>query len=303
MSESKYKRWMVGLDFSDIDPKVINRVSHLSRILKPDVINFVHVEKELDIPIYIPKELTNLVPTASEQYAEKMEEIVSKNFDNLDVTWHAKVVGGKTFDTLIKWVKDENIDFFIAGRKRYREGSGLLPHKLLRSLACPALFIPDMKMPGTKKILVAVDFSNHSLIALRTALKLAESGEISVDCLHIYSVPIGHYSTGKTYKEFVEIMRVNAMKEFQRFTKSLDPKPNLKCLILDKTSAAELIYDECKDGNYDLVIMGSKGQSAGSVMLLGSTAEKLIRMNRKCMSWIVKMKDEHIGFFKALSKI
>ncbi|MEP1095567.1 MAG: universal stress protein [Cyclobacteriaceae bacterium] len=303
MSESKYKRWMVGLDFTEIDAKVINRVSHLSRIIKPDIINFVHVEKELDIPIYIPEELKNFVPTANDQYVEKMEEIISENFENTEVAWQANVVGGKTLNTLIKWVKDENIDFFIAGRKRYSEGTGLLPHKLLRNLACPALFIPDMKMPGTKKILVAVDFSKHSMVALQTALKLAESGDITVDCLHIYNVPIGYYSTGKTYDEFAEIMHTNAEKEFQRFTKSLGKELVLKCVLLEKASAAELIYDECKDGNYDLVMMGSKGQSKGSVILLGSTAEKLIRMNRKCMSWIVKMKDEHIGFFKALSKI
>jgi len=303
MSESKYKRWMVGLDFTEIDAKIIKRVSHLSQIIKPDIINFVHVEKKLDIPIYIPEELKNLVPTAKEQFVEKLEGIISKHFTNTEVAWQAKVIGGKTFDTLLKWVKDENIDFFIAGRKRYREGSGLLPHKLLRSLACPALFIPDKKMPGTMKILVAVDFSKHSLVALQTALKLAESDEISVDCLHIYSVPIGYYRTGKSFEEFADIMKVNAQKEFQRFTKSLDGKFNIKFVQLDKSSAAELIYDECKEGNYDLVMMGSKGQSTGSVILLGSTAEKLIRMNRKCMSWIVKIKDEHIGFFKALSKI
>lgn len=303
MSKSKYKRWMVGLDFTATDEKIINRVSHLSRIVKPDIIYFVHVEKELDIPIYIPKEYQNIVPTANEQYASKLEGIINKHFENEEVSWEAKVVGGRTLNTLVNWVKDENIDFFIVGRKESKEGSGILPHKLLRSLACPALFIPDIKMPGTKRILVAIDFSEHSFVALKTATKLAKSGEITIDCLHIYSVPVGYYSTGKSFEEFAEIMNHNAQKEFLRFTKSLDGEFNLKCVQLDKSSAAELIYEESKEGNYDLVMMGSKGQSAGSVVLLGSTAEKLIRMNQRCMSWIVKMKDEHIGFFKALSKI
>lgn len=294
---------MVGLDLSSIDRKIIQRVSHLSRIIKPDIIHFVHVEKELDIPIYVPAEYKDVVPTATEQYEEKMRTLVEDNFDNASVEWKVSVVGGKTFDTLVNWVKEENIDFFIAGRKKSEEGSGILPHKLLRSLICPALFIPESKMPGSKKILVAVDFSDHSMMALKTAIKLAESGEITVHCLHIYSVPIGYHSTGKTYDEFSEIMRVNAEKEFKRFSKALDAELDLKCVLLEKTSPAEVIYEECKSGNYDLVIMGSKGQSAGSVMLLGSTSEKLIRMNYACMSWIVKIKDEYIGFFKALSKL
>ncbi len=303
MSESNYKKWMVGLDFTSIDDKIIQRVGHLSRIIKPDIIHFVHVEKELDIPVYIPEEYKDVVPTPAEQYEEKLEKIVRESFDNKDVKWQVNVVGGDTFDTLVDWVKKEDIDFFIAGRKNHEDGSGILPHKLLRSLACPALFIPEAGMPGSKKILVALDFSNHSLNALKTALKLAESGEITVDCLHIYSVPIGYYSTGKSYEEFAEIMRNNAEKEFERFIKPLGVDLKLKSILLEKASAAEVIYDECKEGNYDLVMMGSKGQSAGSVVLLGSTSEKLIRINQRCMSWIVKIKDEHIGFFKALSKL
>ncbi len=294
---------MVGLDFTSIDNKIIQRVGHLSRIIKPDLIHFVHVEKELNIPIYIPEEYKDVVPTATEQYEEKMEKLVKESFDNENVEWQVNVVGGETFDTLVDWVKKENIDFFIAGRKKHEDGSGILPHKLLRSLACPALFIPEEKMPGSKKILVAVDFSRHSFVALKTALKLAESGEITVDCLHIYSVPIGYYSTGKSYEEFSEIMKDNAEKEFKRFIKPLGADLKLKCTLLEKASAAEVIYDECITGDFDLVMMGSKGQSSGSVILLGSTSEKLIRINQRCMSWIVKIKDEHIGFFKALSKL
>ena len=302
-SEATYKRWMVGLDFTSVDEKVINRVNHLSRIIKPDIIHFFHVEKELNIPVYIPEEFKNVVTTPQEHYQEKMEAIITAHFDNDDVEWKATVVGGKTFETLLKWAKKEKIDFFIVGRKKSNHGSGILPHKLLRSLSSPALFIPEMKMAGTKKILVAVDFSKHSKIALKTALKLAESGNIKVECLHIFSVPIGHYSTGKSFEEFADIMKKNAQKEFDAITKSLNCTVDLKSVLLEKSSPAELIYNESKKGNYDLVMMGSKGQTDASVILLGSTSEKLIRMNDNCMTWIVKLKDEHIGFFRALSKI
>ena len=98
-------------------------------------------------------------------------------------------------------------------------------------------------------------------------------------------------------------MKVNAEKEFKRFSSPLDVDLKLKCILLEKASAAEVIYKECKEGQFDLVMMGSKGQSAGSVILLGSTSEKLITMNQLCMSWIVKIEEEHIGFFKAIGKL
>ena len=94
MSESNYKRWMVGLDFTPMDNKIIHRVSNLSKIIKPDIIHFVHVEKELNIPIYIPEEYKDIVPTATEQFEEKMDKIVRESFQNEEVKWKVSVVGG-----------------------------------------------------------------------------------------------------------------------------------------------------------------------------------------------------------------
>jgi nucleotide-binding universal stress UspA family protein len=294
---------MVGLDLTSVDEILIRRVSELSLITAPDVVHFVHVDKDHEIPRYLSPELQTSIENNHEHQIKLMQKNVKEHFTNSDVEIQIEVISGKPFETLLKWVKDTGIDFFISGRKLGENGTGILPHKLLRKLSCPALFIPEVKMPGSFKILVPVDFSEHSMLAIKTALNLTDYKDLEIEFLHICQVPLGYYKSGKNYQEFSEIMKKNAADEFAKFIKPLNGDFDLNCQVLEKGSPAELICKESKEGNFDLVIMGSKGQSSGSIIILGSIAEKFIQLNDSSMTWIVKKPDEHIGFFEAIKKI
>ncbi|MEM9339568.1 MAG: universal stress protein, partial [Bacteroidota bacterium] len=102
---------------------------------------------------------------------------------------------------------------------------------------------------------------------------------------------------------FSDIMKENSTKEFGSFTKSISHSLLFKPELLEIASASHFIQNEVQEGNYDLVILGSKGQSAGSLLLLGSTSEQLIQTNNLSLTWVVKKKDENIGFFEALKQV
>ncbi len=304
MEKIEHKRWMVGLDLTEMDQTIVSWVNYLCSIFKPDAIYFVHVEKNLDMPEYVPDEWSESFKVADEDQRMVIEKILAENFEEGFVETHIEVLEGKPFDTLLHWVQVKKIDLFIAGKKEAVKGSGILPHKLSRKLSCSVIFIPEIAPQEIKKALIPIDFSEHSKLAVETALVVREAtGSMELTCLHIYNVPLGYYKTGKSYEEFAEIMAKHAKTEFDRFSGNYDSPLNYKSLLLKDGSVPELVQQEIENDDYQLLILGSKGQTLGSFILLGSTAEKLIQSNSKSLTWIVKKKGENLGFLEALRKI
>ena len=304
MSDLAYKRWMVGLDLTEMDEQVVSWVNYLCSVFNPSVVYFVHVERNLEKPSYLPEELRDSFEVIDEGQRAAIEKTLSEHFEEDQVEIHIEVIEGKPIDSLLRWVEVKKIDFFIAGRKSELRSNGILPYKLARKLPCPILFVPEITVKEVKNILVPIDFSEHSKIATETAIHVASHfQESNVTCMHVYNVPVGYYKSGKSYDEFAGVMKENAEKEFERFAGSFNYKLQYKSFLMEGGSPPDLINEELNAGKYDLVIMGSKGQSFGAVMLLGSTAEKLIQLESKSLTWIVKKKDENIGFFKALSQL
>ena len=291
--------WMVGLDLTEMDDIIIQWVNYLSSFLKPEVIYFIHVERDLERVTYMPDDL--MVAMASDERLEaKIKTNVRKYFTSGEIPLKFEVIEGKPFDSLIHWSEIKKIDLFIAGRKHEVKGGGILPHKLARKLHCSILFIPEVAVRRLKRILLPVDFSEHSRLAIQAAGKLKELlPNISLHCLHIYQVPTGYYKTGKSFEEFGTIMEQHARKAFNEFMRPIDDSQT--CLFhLQTHGHAEMIHESIKEENSDLVILGSKGQTNSALLLLGSTAEKLIRINDLCPTWVIKKKDENIGLIQAL---
>lgn len=303
MTDLYSKRWMVGLDMSEMDWTLIHWVSELGKKLRPEIIYFVHVENSFRAPDYLPSDLIKSLHIKDEIQTDTIEKLLEEEFENTDIPCQVEVIEGDPFDTLLHWASIKKVDFFVAGRKNPERGRGSLSRKLSRKLSCSVLFVPEKDETNIKRLLVPLDFSEHSMMALETALALADLFDAKVNCLHIYQVPVGYYKTGKSFVEFSEIMRENSVKEFVRFTKKIERDLPIKSVPLDKGTVSELIHEEVEKEGYDLVMVGSKGQSVGSLILLGSSTENLLKINDKCLTWVFKKKDEHIGFFEALSKL
>jgi nucleotide-binding universal stress UspA family protein len=64
-----------------------------------------------------------------------------------------------------------------------------------------------------------------------------------------------------------------------------------------------MIFNAAKSSRADLLIMGSRGRSKASAMLMGSVADGLVRINREIPLLVVKNKNENLDFFDALLKL
>ncbi|MTI22207.1 universal stress protein [Fulvivirga sp. RKSG066] len=297
------KRWMVGLDLSDTDQTIIKWVKQLSDTLKPEKIYFLHAEESFE-PESLPESLSDEMLPADENQKVQLTKSVNKEFEDTAVEWVVEVVEGKPFDQLLHWIKIKNIDLFIAGRKNKESGSGILPHKLSRQISCDLLLIPEINLKPVQRILVPIDFSEHSKLALEQAIEIGQRSDYEkVICYHIYSVPSGYYKTGKSHEQMAKIMKEHAKKRFDKFVAQYSNIQIDYESSLSEVNRAKQIRDMAIQQKCEMVILGSKGQSVGSLILLGSTTERFLQLDNSFLTMVIKKPGEHLGFFEAFMKV
>jgi hypothetical protein len=111
-------------------------------------------------------------------------------------------------------------DLVITGRKKSSKGSSIVSDRLARNLPCNFLIVPEGYESQLHNITVATDFSNHATLAIQKAIDIGGFDEnIKIMAHHSYSVPTGYSTSGKSFEEFAEIMKVHAEKGMNEWFK------------------------------------------------------------------------------------
>jgi nucleotide-binding universal stress UspA family protein len=129
-----------------------------------------------------------------------------------------------------------------------------------------------------KKILVPVDFSEHSEYALEVAASLAKQKQAEIVVLHMMGLSEAVFTKDDS-QEFMEAQFYMKLAK-KRFTDFLD-KPYLKGIKVSETVQNYKIFSEvnnvAKEQNVDLIVMGSHGAGGMSEIFVGSNTEKVVR--------------------------
>ena len=85
---------------------------------------------------------------------------------------------------------------------------------------------------------------------------------------------------GEAHKPIGELIRENAQRDMDEFmaTVTLPSSVSARTRLLSGDPAASLIA-ELKKGEHDLVVLGTHGRTGLAHLLLGSIAEKLVRLS------------------------
>ncbi|MBV6647843.1 MAG: universal stress protein, partial [Cyclobacteriaceae bacterium] len=174
-----------------------------------------------------------------------------------------------------------------------------------RKCPCSLLLVTQDCALKIDKLLVPIDFSDHSVLAMHLASAMQEGSKASLETVHVYGVPIGYYKTGKSYEEFAEIMRNHAAKDFSRFLEKHHFPISTSCtyILTDDGKYPELTYDYAVEHGTNIIVIGSRGRTNISALLMGSTAEKLVFLSKDIPVLIAKEKGENMGFLDTLMKI
>ena len=183
----------------------------------------------------------------------------------------------------------------------------VLPNRLARRAACSVLFVPENASLKCEKIFVGLDFSKNSRFALNKAIGIAKLTGGKIICHHIYSVPTGFHTSGKSFQEYASIMKKHAQKRYNQYiseTKIPKEVEITPMFSVDKGGKAPLVFTKkARAIKSDLILVSSKGRSSLAALILGSFTERVIESDHKTVILVVKDKKKNMGALEALLKI
>ncbi|TYO96849.1 universal stress protein [Desulfallas thermosapovorans] len=145
-----------------------------------------------------------------------------------------------------------------------------------------------------KKILVALDGSQPSQNALDAAIRLAEDYQADLLLFHVMQMPIPadkfeslSGKLGSLYYQLKEQIEGFAARLFQEATsKCASHSIKWQKRAVWGDPAGEIIKEAC-NGNYDLIVIGSRGLDDVENWLLGSVSQRVVRRS-KCPVLVIR---------------
>ena len=133
-----------------------------------------------------------------------------------------------------------------------------------------------------KKILVATDFGEASGAALEYGRDLARSYGATLHVLHVAENLFARYidDGAIAYLPQVQSDVENAARKRMEGLVSDEDRTMLhaKPIVLTALGAAEAIVEYAKTHTIDIIVMGTHGRRALAHLLMGSVAERVVRM-------------------------
>lgn len=135
-------------------------------------------------------------------------------------------------------------------------------------------------MANVRNILVACDFSEHSAAALDCALDLARVLGAKVRVLNVYHRPVEALSPYEIPlpETVVRDIRQGAERRLEEILRSASTEGVPTEVMVLEGSAAEAISDAARALPADLIVMGTRGLTGLKHVLLGSVAERTVRI-------------------------
>lgn len=286
------KTIIAGIDLSDSDKTVIASASLFQKLFQAEKVELNHVLKAGESTEALT-EIKALITKKVEQYGSAELQ------DNYTIS----IVTGDPEEVLIRRSEAENASLIILGRKYHRKNR-LITNALIERAGCNLLLVPDETLPNIKEIVVPIDFSDQSRDGLNIAMTIAGQLDATINCLNVYTVPSGYHTSGKSYEEYAEIMKQNAIKDEERFENKLNFSKKLQFdyVLDDDNDPADKLYDYAVSKEADLVCIGSRTMSTFAAIFFASIVERLLEFSRNLPLLVVKDKKSKRSFLDLLRK-
>jgi nucleotide-binding universal stress UspA family protein len=292
-----------------MDKTLVKFAAFIAKSNQSKKIYFANVIRNLSIPKDVLSEFPNLINNMIDERKSQMKQVVTENLDpELKISIGFVVREGQLSKKILKLANEKSIDLILVGKKTSIAGSGVVSQRLARRASCSLLIVPENSLPKVKKILVPSDFSDYSKDALEEAVEIAEKnkGKSEIICQNVYSVPSGYHFTGKSYKEFSDIMLKHAEINYKKFIRKIDTKGHKIKPIYTKDEDDDPVIDiisKAEETNADIIIIGAKGRTAATALFIGSLAERLIQINDKVPLLVTRPKGKNAGIIEYILEI
>jgi len=294
-----FKKALVGLEIGNVDEIILSYLNFLPGFINLNDATFFHIlpkatSKDPVLEWKTSDYFTDKSLEASTEITLKEEiQIASERFK--DIEPFIKLGHGSILEAYLQAIKAIKPEVLVLGKKSKINYHSILPKNLLRLTECSLLQIPTASQNQLKKILVPIDFSENSKRALQTALSINETldKKATIVALNVYESPeLNMYKISRSYSQYESIIRENTKDAFVNFIQSavtIDVNQiELAMVKKDMPGFGRYIVKYSDKNNFDLIVMGSKGHSKIHYLFLGSTTEKVLGLNDRVPTLVVR---------------
>lgn len=299
---------LLPIDLTYIDDAIMRYSLTASPVFLVQKIILMHVIRDNSAKEEV--EFNGKLVTKKDMVMQKMQNLVDKfkdlNTRNIEFVFHVSESNDPT-SKILKAISKNKVDLVIAGKKNIAEGSGNIARLLTRYAYCTVLTVSENPQVPIKKAVVPIDFSEMSKMAMKNAIEIAKRNHMELTILHVYALPTGYHTSGKTPEEYAQVLQQHAEKRCKNFLKQfnfdgIDHKLRLHFDIYGNNEA-KIISNISLVEDADLIVMGSRGRSALAATFIGSTTESLLKQHTTVSTMVIKDKVRNLGLFGALLEI
>ncbi|MFB6368144.1 MAG: universal stress protein [Gemmatimonadota bacterium] len=236
-------------------------------------------------------EMENLTTELEERADERMKELTSEHApDGLTVVREQRR-GISAPPVILEYVDEEEIDLVVMGthgRRGLRHLMlGSVTEEVVRQAPCPVLTVRELETPGAvegfETVLAPVDFSEHSELALRHAVGLAQDFGADLQLLHVVeeiTYPDFYYPAPVTGEQMAAEIRERVKGRLEEAVARIGEAGVSASVHVVEGRPAPGIAEFAEENGADLVVVGTHGLTGIKRALLGSVAEGVVRRSR-----------------------
>lgn len=284
----KFNKILVPIDFSEYSERAFSYAlavsgqfgSQLTLVNIDELFRSVYPEDGMQL--YNPEETVRkrieLIQSQLQKYIQRAAE------KNIPATY-AIVRGDSVSEKLLEHIGQNQYDMVVMGTHG-RTGLkhvflGSIAEKIVRLSPAPVLTIHEcVDCFKVKKILVPIDFSAYSLQALEYAKSIANSLGAEITVMHVIErviypafYPEGYYPL----VDFEPKLQGQMLESLDTFLKQIPDFTADKVVTAGRPS--DEIVQYAGNNKFDLVIMATRGLSGLQHLIVGSTAERIVRLS------------------------
>jgi len=219
------------------------------------------------------------IEDALRQIRDHLESLPLAKERSIDV----KIVVGQGSDDILDAAEDLDADLIVLGIHRNETAIsmslGATVERVIKMGTRPVLVVKSRARHPYWKIMIGVDFSEHSQHAAEFALRLNRDAEFIL--VHAYDVPFKGFMTSEdSHAQFKELhageMKALGDAVFEA-AKGTDGRPVHYSPVMRRGSAHQVIREQVERSKPDVLVIGTHGRTGIAHALLGSVAKDLIR--------------------------
>lgn len=280
------KRIVAGTDLSWYARRAETRAAMLAHEMGSESLDLLHVIGNLALESL--RHLVTQTPQETEQRLldsarQQMDKTARNLAEKYGIAVTTTLATGRAHLDIVRHVESIDAGMVVLGA---HGGSfvrelflGSTAEKVLRKLSRPVLIVKREPQGPYQRVLVPVDFSEASRLALEFALRIAPNAYITV--LHAFEVPFeGQMHYAGVSDEIILSYRATAHEQanqaMRQFVSTAGASASMEPPLVAFGYAPTVIREKSDALEPDLIVMGKHGQSGWEDMLLGSVTKHVI---------------------------